>query len=203
MTAFPCPGCGRLLGPDPACAACGRPTAGAPDWSPPYAPRPALAPGGGSYAAWWQRFAAWLLDVAGMLTAIATLEFAALALSGALPADGGDVDQDRAGLAILVLFVLGIAGLAVYSIVMVGRYEQTLGKRALGLVVRGEDGARCGYGRAANRELLGRLLVEGLSTLLAGAGVISYLLAANDRKGITWHDRIAGTIVVRDTPRAR
>ena len=138
-----------------------------------------------------------------MLTAIATLEFAALALSGALPADGGDVDQDRAGLALLALFLFGIAGLAVYSIVMIGRYEQTLGKRALGLVVRGEDGARCGYGRAANRELLGRLLVEGLSTLLAGAGIISYLLAANDRKGITWHDRIAGTIVVRDAPRAR
>jgi uncharacterized RDD family membrane protein YckC len=66
----------------------------------------------------------------------------------------------------------------------------TLGMRPWRLRVVGTDGHRAGAGA-----LVGRYLVGTLSLLLAGAG---FWWAWVDRDGLTWHDRISRTRMVRD-----
>ena len=70
-------------------------------------------------------------------------------------------------------------------------------------MVRSEDGSRCGYGRAANRELVGRLLIEFLPSVTLLLPVLSYLHASWHERRQTWHDQIAETIVVVDGSRPR
>ncbi len=88
--------------------------------------------------------------------------------------------------------------MAVYNAIGIGWRETTLGKQAVGLVVRAEDGSRAGYGRAFNRELLGRVIAEGLlSAFTLGLfWIASGLGAAADRKRQAWHDKMGQTIVV-------
>ncbi len=161
----------------------------------PYAPRDRRAPGGARYAPWWQRLSAFLLDVTGVLTAILTVATPVFVLAGLRHTD---VSQHEARLLAVALLVSGVVIGAAYAIVFEGRSGQTLGKRALGLVVVAEDGSPCGYGRAMSRELLGRILIEGISLLfLALPWVLANLSAAWDEKRQTWHDRIGQTIVVR------
>ncbi|HLT38873.1 MAG TPA: RDD family protein [Enhygromyxa sp.] len=64
----------------------------------------------------------------------------------------------------------------------------TLGKRAMGLAVQGVDGRQLGFGRASLR-WAGRWL----SGLAFGLG---YLLALFNDKRQTFHDLLAGTVVV-------
>jgi uncharacterized RDD family membrane protein YckC len=78
-----------------------------------------------------------------------------------------------------------------YPIVFEGRPEgQTLGKKALGIrVVRKVDGGSLGYGLA-----IGRALAKFAEGFTFGLGL---LWAAWDPMGQTFHDKIAGTLVVR------
>ena len=50
-----------------------------------------------------------------------------------------------------VAFGATFIGMALYNAIGIGWRETTLGKQAVGLVVRAEDGSRAGYGRAFNR----------------------------------------------------
>jgi len=205
VSAGTCIGCERLLGPEPACRSCGRPVAvAAPPHSPPYRPQPGTAPGGLHYAAWWQRLSAFLIDLGAVVTAATSLTLPIAALTGSID-DLVSEDPDETALLIFTIALVAVAlvGWCAYQIVMIGRWEQTLGKRALGLVVRSEDGSRCGYGRAANRELVGRLLIEFLPAVTLLLPVLSYLHASWHERSQTWHDQIAETIVVADSPRPR
>ena len=93
----------------------------------------------------------------------------------------------------------GIVVGAAYAIVLEGRSGQTLGQaRASGSSCVAEDGSPCGYGRAMSRELLGRILIDGISLLFfVLPWLLAYISAAWDGKRQTWHDRIGQTIVVR------
>jgi uncharacterized RDD family membrane protein YckC len=169
---------------------------GADAWrSLPFAPHERRAPGGARYAPWWQRLSAFLIDVSAVYTAIVTFAIPVFVLAGLR-----DTDVSRFQARLLGFGLLG-AGLVVgaaYAIVLEGRTGQTWGKRALGLVVVAEDGSPCGYGRAASRELLGRILIEGTSfAFLALPWLLAYISAAWDGERQTWHDRIGQTIVVR------
>lgn len=67
--------------------------------------------------------------------------------------------------------------------VFVGLFAETLGMRLLGLrCVRRSDGAQLGLAKAALRALLLQLVVPALLT---------------DADGRRWHDRVAGSAVVR------
>ena len=66
----------------------------------------------------------------------------------------------------------------------------TIGKRAMGLAVKGVDGRQLSFGRASVR-WLGRLV----SGLMFGIG---YGLAALNTKRQTLHDLLAGTVVVQN-----
>jgi uncharacterized RDD family membrane protein YckC len=159
-----------------------------------YAPREPLAPNGARYAPWLQRLTAFLIDVSAVLTAIITVAVPIFVLAGVR--DTNTSQSAKTWLAILLVSATIVVGL-VYAIVLEGRSGQTFGKLALGLVVLAEDGSPCGYGRAASRELLGRLLIGGFAWLLVLPGLLSYLSALWDPERQTWHDRIGQTIVVR------
>jgi uncharacterized RDD family membrane protein YckC len=98
--------------------------------------------------------------------------------------------------ALVASLVLINVGTALYNALAIGWCETTVGKHAVGLMVRAEDGSRAGYGRAFNRELVGRVLVE---TILTGGWIVyvfSGLAAAADRRRQSWHDKLGQTIVV-------
>jgi uncharacterized RDD family membrane protein YckC len=159
-----------------------------------FAPREPLAPGGERYAPWWRRFTAFLLDVSTVATLVLAFLAPIFVLFGLRNTDH---DQTQArwllGLASAATVVVGL----VYAIVLEGRSGQTWGKRAVGIRVLAEDGTPCGYGKAASRELLGRLLIGGFSWLLVLPGILGYLAALWDPRRQAWHDKLGETIVVR------
>jgi uncharacterized RDD family membrane protein YckC len=67
----------------------------------------------------------------------------------------------------------------------------TVGKWATGLRIERQNGEPLGFGHATLRHTLGYLV----SLLTLGLG---FLLAAFDAEGRALHDRIAGTVVVRE-----
>lgn len=82
-----------------------------------------------------------------------------------------------------VLFIL-------YFTLLTGEGGQTLGKMLLGIRVIMEDGSRIGYGRSFIRSL-------GYIVSIFFGSFLGFLWALWDRKNQTWHDKIAGTIVIR------
>jgi uncharacterized RDD family membrane protein YckC len=96
------------------------------------------------------------------------------------------------GLGRLLLLLARLAVIA-YFVVLEGRPEgQTLGKKALGIrVVRKNNGAPLGFGLA-----LGRTFARLADTFTLGLGL---LWAAWDPQHQTFHDKIAGTLVVRSS----
>jgi uncharacterized RDD family membrane protein YckC len=96
------------------------------------------------------------------------------------------------GLGLLVMFFTWLVGPA-YYVFFEGRPEgQTLGKKALGIrVVRKSNGAPVGYGLA-----IGRFLARFLDAITLGLGL---LWAAWDPLHQTFHDKAAGTLVVRSS----
>jgi uncharacterized RDD family membrane protein YckC len=159
-----------------------------------FAPRDPLAPGGGRYAPWWRRFTAFVLDASTVATLVLAFLVPIFVLFGLR-----DTDHDRTqarwllGLATAATVAFGL----VYAIVLEGRNGQTWGKRAVGIRVLAEDGTPCGYGKAASRELLGRLVIGGISWLLVLPGMLGYLAALWDPRRQAWHDKLGETIVVR------
>jgi uncharacterized RDD family membrane protein YckC len=130
---------------------------------------------GGTKAGLFVRFMALVIDP---LVAV-VLYVGAIALFGSMSADLGAL---VAVLLPLVYFVWFL---------MLLRRGLTPGKKLLGLqVVRAQTGAIPGFGTMFVRETFGRFL----SGLIFGLG---YFWAIVDRNGQAWHDRIAGTVVVR------
>lgn len=84
----------------------------------------------------------------------------------------------------LVVFLLNFLVLPVFT-------GTTIGKWATGLRIERTSGEPLGFGHATLRHTLGYLV----SLLTFGIG---FLLAAFDPEGRALHDRIAGTVVVRE-----
>ena len=77
-----------------------------------------------------------------------------------------------------------------YYWLFTGLKGQTLGKMAVGIKVVNAQGDIIGLGAAAMREILGK-------TLSAIALYIGFFWIAGDRQKQGWHDKIAGTYVVK------
>jgi len=141
-------------------------------------------------ASFWQRVGGYIVDfiiimlifvVGGAVAAITT------------PASTFDnPDPGPSGLGVLLLF-LSFAGALAYPVILEGRPEgQTVGKKLAGIrVVRRANGAPLGYGLAFGRTVA--RFVEGFAF---GLGL---LWAAWDPMHQTFHDKMAGTLVVRST----
>jgi len=82
-----------------------------------------------------------------------------------------------------VLFIL-------YFTLFTGEGGQTLGKMLLGIRVQGLDGSTIGFGRAFLRSM-GYFVSVFFMTFLG------FLWALWDKKNQSWHDKIAGTEVVK------
>jgi uncharacterized RDD family membrane protein YckC len=173
-----CQKCGAVLIPPPAPPA--PPAPPTPHLPPvttlPLGPPPAAAP---NFAGFWIRFLAALIDWMVVSAGVSFVSFLTTALV-----------SPSAGYAFLITYPLLFA----YWWLLTGLRGQTLGKMALGIQVVNREGNVPGLGRAFLREVVGKLLS-------AAVVYLGFLAIAWDRDKRGWHDRIAGTCVVRKNPR--
>ena len=125
----------------------------------------------GSYAGFWLRFVALIIDL------IIISVGAGLVASATLGAG----------------FFLGIFGPWLYEAFMLSsEWQATVGKRAMSIVVTGYDGGRISFARAT-----GRHFAKYISACLLGIG---FIMAAFTERKQALHDMIAETLVVKRTP---
>lgn len=138
-----------------------------------------------SYAGFWIRVLAYLLDSVLLITVQTVLSLLINLTIGML---GIATEGDPAISTIIWLFgaVLSIS----YAVFFTGYCGQTPGKMALRIKVIRTDGSPVNYGRAALREVLGKFI----SSILLGIG---YLMVAFDNRKQGLHDKIADTYVIK------
>ena len=125
---------------------------------------------------WWRRVGAVLLD--GLIVGVPTQILVAVGTA-----------SDSAGF-LAFAYLVAIVGGALYSILLVGRSGQTVGKMVLGIrIVRDGSNAPIGYGLAT-----GRYFATILSALPCYLG---FLWPLWDDKNQTFHDKICSTVVVK------
>jgi uncharacterized RDD family membrane protein YckC len=128
-----------------------------------------------TYAGWWSRVGAALLD--GIIAFVLILAGAAIGGAMNVPA---------------VAVILAIAWYACYYVLGHGSESgQTLGKKAASIAVRREGGGRAGYGVA-----LWRFIAQFLIGVIPLIGILNLLAPLWDSKNQCWHDKLAGTVVV-------
>lgn len=137
------------------------------------------------YSSFGSRLVAELVD-----DLITTLPFAAMTSLGSL-----DVDVEAPFLLSLLVGLL-------YNGYLDG-IGQTLGKRLMKIRVADvETGEAVGFGRGATRAALPTAIqvLGALVPLLGLVGVIDGLSMLRDGRRQTWHDRVAGTVVLQWRP---
>jgi uncharacterized RDD family membrane protein YckC len=166
---------------------------GTPQWAPPAGPVPGLA-----YAGFWVRFIAYVIDAAildlplyGLLFGLFNSQVWVGECSNYSPVFGrGEFCSGTLTgyfwLGVLVITLLH----GIYFTVLWSRSGRTVGQMALGLwVVDATNGARISFSKAITR--FGGYIVNGLVLNLG------YMWAGWDPQKQGWHDKIAGTFVVR------
>jgi uncharacterized RDD family membrane protein YckC len=135
------------------------------------------------YAGFWRRLAAALLD--GIIISAVTWPVSlALGIGGAL---FGDVAAAGSAFSWSVLTFFG--EWLYYALMESSRYQATLGKMALRIIVTDLDYKRVSFGKATGR-YFGKLL--SVMILLMG-----YLMIAFTERKQGLHDMLAGTLVVQ------
>jgi uncharacterized RDD family membrane protein YckC len=145
---------------------------------------PAEAIPSAAYASWGQRFAAWLLDGIIVLGSVWG------------PATAAAFAVQDAATGILLVLVVGVLSPLYYAFLHAGKRGQTLGKRALGIAVRNH--------KTLGRISLGRSLARAYFTAILWVmswSIIPLILDSLwplwDAKHQAWHDKLAGSVVVR------
>lgn len=155
------------------------------------------------YAGFWLRFVAWLIDriLIGVISAIILSPILAaigIVSGGSMfPfSDFGEQDFNWATLLATLTAMIGIslfvrmAVLLLYHALMESsKYQASLGKLALGLVVTDAQGNKLDFSKALVRNLC--KLISNLTF------TIGYIMAGFTDKKQALHDVIAGTLVVR------
>ena len=96
------------------------------------------------------------------------------------------------------LLVVQVVVAVVYETIAIALFGTTLGKWAMGLrVVRYADGKRPDSGRAAQRALLPNMFAAVPLVFVAVGQWVIYASSAFHPLRRGWHDRYAGTLVVR------
>jgi uncharacterized RDD family membrane protein YckC len=146
------------------------------------APAESSAQVSAEYAGFWIRLVAAIID--GIVLCVPYFFFIAL-LSG--EAFGKVSILNPLGVIIFLLLVLVIIA---YAPFMLSKFGATLGKMILGLRVVDANGQKIGLGKALLREIIGKWI----SNLVFSLG---FIWVAFDEKKQGWHDKIAGTYVVK------
>lgn len=129
------------------------------------------------------RCGALLIDYSMLVAILASCTILAGILGGNARTAGGAANA----LGWLIVAGAGILNFVVFA----GTRGRTLGKWATGLRIERTNGALPGMGHTLLRHFIG----YPLSLIIFGLG---FLLAAFDAQGRALHDRLAGTLVVRD-----
>lgn len=167
-----------------------------PGWGPHVQVTPAF-----KYAGFWQRFAALFID---------SLLFVPFAIPFFIRVWNEASNQinvgSRTGSFDFTTMRTGVLGWAIalgalryaYEVIMIGKWNATVGKFALSIRVRRDDGSPAGWREALLRPLLqlGLNVVNGIGGV-GILGLLDYLWMLWDRQKQTLHDKIAGTIVVQ------
>lgn len=198
-TASFCPGCGRpVAGRGPTVPATPAPAAPVPSG----APTPFRGTWSGPaaiaerhYAGFWRRLLARLIDsVAFSIVLFFILVIIAAVIAGVSAASSpeGVFDKDMEMFLGLLFYGIYIPGWWLYYALMESsRWQATLGKMALGLIVTDLEGNRISFARATGRDLS-----KFISGMILGIG---FLMAGFTEKKQALHDQIAGCLVVRRT----
>lgn len=140
------------------------------------------------YGGFWLRLIAYVIDSI-LLTVVSTVVGAVFGfLIGASMVDAPlQAIEDTAGAVggLLGLFITWVYFAAMHS----SKWQATLGKKAVGLIVVDKEGNRIGFGRAT-----GRLVATFLSYFLL---LLGYFMAGWTKRKRSLHDMIAGTLVVK------
>ena len=131
-------------------------------------------------AGFFRRFAAFAIDWLTLSIIADIVRFTYRIGSGSDPGLG---HLDVAIVFSTVLFIL-------YFTLLTGEGGQTLGKMLLGIRVQSIDGSTVGYGRSFIRAL-------GYPLSMFFMTFLGFLWALWDKKNQAWHDKIAGTVVVK------
>lgn len=140
-----------------------------------------------AYASWLSRVGAYLLDTLILLIPLGII----LGVIFAIDPDDSSGAWAVLGIAYLITIVLPF----VYFTVLHGNERgATYGKRALGIRVRSDQtGGSIGYGRAFGRYAI--IVVFGLFFIPI---VLDYLWPLWDSKNQAQHDKVVGSVVLRD-----
>jgi uncharacterized RDD family membrane protein YckC len=152
------------------------------------------------YASFWQRAGAILID--GLVLAPLIIPFLVAFFSDIstrvdrIDAAGALSDADMADLYRIAIRwgVFYVAVNFVYQFVMIGLWGATVGKFALGLRVRRDDGSEVTWREAGLRPIL-----QTATGVIPGAGIVGlldYLWMLWDKQKQCLHDKVASTIVV-------
>ncbi len=150
-----------------------------------------------TYAGFWKRFAAYLIDsiIMGAVTFLVLLPFLAALGIGAGVSSAMEDSEATAGLIglligayLFAIFVLMIAQWLYFALMESSSRQATLGKMALGIIVTDLNGGKISFGKATGR-YFGKI-ISGMIFC------IGYLMAAFTDKKQALHDMMAGTLVV-------
>ena len=151
--------------------------------------RPGYDVAGVSFAGFWIRVAAYLID--GLIIAVVALVFALIwgFLIGISISAGISFWSDQE-LYLRVFITTSVIRWLYFALMESSSWQATLGKRALGLRVVDENGQRISFLRATGR-YLGKYISEFLLFL-------PYLMVAFTQKKQGLHDMMANTLVIQD-----
>jgi uncharacterized RDD family membrane protein YckC len=153
------------------------------------------------YAGFWQRFAAYLIDsvVISCIEGFLVIPFLGIFGIG-FASDFANINHLEEGDMISLIFsiiaavfsfiiLLYILLILYYTLMESSKYQATLGKQAMGLIVTDMNGGKLDFGQAFARNL---------SKLLSSMFFhIGYIIAAFTEKKQGLHDLIAGTLVLK------
>lgn len=155
-----------------------------------------------NYAGFWLRLGALVIDCIIIYCAQAFIVVPILGIVGInfaseAAASGGDIsDGDMIAMLATILaaatalsFVFFVLEMLYFSLMESSKYQGTVGKMALGLIVTDTNGAKLDFGKALVRNL-GKIL----SSLILCVG---YIMAGFTEKKQALHDMIANTLVVK------
>lgn len=164
------------------------PSAGTPD----PALQLALAP-------WWKRLVAIIIDWAVLGAGyFVLLAIVGILVKGSKNGTTTNTNQNQSGslaLGFFILLILVSFPNAIYFGLMNGsKRGQTVGKMAMGIVVRdARTGQRIRFWRAAGRSLISGVVFQLFAEI---PFILDSLAPLWDKRRQSWHDKVAGTIVV-------
>lgn len=149
------------------------------------------------YAGFWWRFIAHLLDSAilGTVQLIFFIPFIGTIIYTAIKSSDGDLNETQAfaiataiaGTLFLFVLLSIAAGWLYYALMESSKFQGTIGKKVMGIIVTDENGNRITFGRATGRYFA--KIISGM-TLWVG-----YIIAGFTDKKQALHDIIANTLV--------